>query len=163
MPQNGRNTPAQRPGGALATREAVTAAFVQLVNQVPDAPEGDITDILGPILAAANWEDLNSVDNLPSSKTMVGHEVRVNSIAKKVSEKDTLTGYYLLCEGIDLDTGYRGRFTAGGEQAVAVLSQLHVLGALPAKVKFTAVTLTSGNEAINCKVLDTYPGATIDG
>lgn len=158
------NTPAKGNRNTDAARvQAVTAAFVQLVNQVPDAPEGDITDLLGPILAAKSWEELNTLDNLPSSKTMIDHDVRVNSIAKKVSEKDTLTGYYLLCDGIDLTTGYRGRFTAGGEQAVAVLSQLHVLRALPAKVRFLGVEVSSGNTAVNCKVVETYPGQTIDG
>lgn len=161
MPQS--NSPAPVPGGFdLAKREAIKARFIELVNQVPDAPEGDIADLLGPILAAKSWEELTPLDNLPSSKTMVGHEVRVDAIAKKVSEKDTMTGYYLLCEGVDFGSGYVGRFTAGGEQAVAVLSQLHVLGALPAKVRFDEIDVTSGNKAINCKVLDTYPRSTID-
>ena len=159
---NGKSM-APRPGGQdLARREQVTAAFVQLVNQVPDAPEGDITDLLGPILAAKSWEELNTLDNLPSSKTMLGHTVRVDAIAKKVSEKDTLTGYYLLCEGIDTTTGYKGRFTAGGEQAVAVLSQLHVLGALPALVEFVGVEVDSGNTAVNCKVRDILKARTVD-
>jgi len=157
------NTPAKSNGNTgLARKEAVTAAFVQLVNQVPDAPEGDITDLLGPILAAASWEELNTLDNLPSSKTMVGHEVRIDTAAKKVSEKDTMTGYYLLCEGVDFESGYKGRFTLGGEQAVAVVSKLYVLRALPAKVKFVEVPVTSGNTAINCQVLETYPNRTVD-
>lgn len=163
MPRNNTPVPANG-GGHLAKREAVVAQFVQLVNQVPDAPEGDITDLLGPILAAQDWEDLNMADALPSSKTLVGHEIRVDSIAKKVSDKESITGYYLLCDGIDFTTGETDlRFTAGGAQAVAVLSQLYVLRSLPAKVRFDAVDAGAGNTAINCKVLDTYPGATIDG
>ena len=162
MPRS--NTPAKSPDSALDVKRAeLVAAFVQLVNRVPDAPDGDITDLLGPILAAQDWEELNQSDKLPSSKTMIGHDIRVNTIAKKVSDKNSLTGYYLLCEGIDFATGYVGRFTVGGAQAVAVLSQLHVLGKLPAKVRFDEVPNEKGEgPAINCRVLDIYENAVID-
>lgn len=158
-------TPARKGSTELDRRRAVTEAFVDLVNQVPDAPEGDITDLLGPILAAASWEDLQRQDGLPSSKMLAQthSKVRVDMIAKKVSEKDSLTGYYLLCDGVNLATGEAFRFTAGGGQAVAVLSRLYVLGALPAYVEFTPVSTTSGNDAINAVVLGRDPSIVIDG
>jgi hypothetical protein len=141
---------------------AVVQSFIQLVNQVPEADAGDITDLLGPILAAATWEELNQADALPSSKTLVDKELRLESIARKVSDKPSLTGYYLFCEGIDLTTGEKLRWTAGCAQAVAVMSQLHVLRELPAKIVYKAVATDGEGDAINCKVLDVYHGARID-
>lgn len=157
--------PARRTAGTeVSTRDQVIEKFVNLVNLVPDAPAGDITDLLGPILAAATWEDLQNTEGIPSSKSLAkaGHKIRVDDIAKKVSDKTSLTGYYLLCNGVDIDSGEVVRFTAGGAQAVAVLSQLHVLRALPAFVQFIAVGLLDGNEAINAVVLGSNPGRTID-
>ncbi len=142
------------PPNGVAQREAVVAAFVQLVNRVPDEPAGDVTDLLGPILAATTWDGLNTTDKLPSSKTLVGRELRLEQIGKKVTDKQSLTGYYLFARGVDLETGEPIRWTAGGGQAVAVMSQLHVLRELPAKIRYNAVDLDDGNQAVNCQVLD---------
>lgn len=149
----------------IAKREAIAEQFVQLVLMVPEADPGDITDLLGPILAAQTWEDLQNEDGLPSSKTLAaaGHKIRVDEIHRKISDKDSLTGSYLLCDGSDLDTGEVIRFTAGGSQAVATLSQLHVLKSLPAYVQFVGVPMADGNTAVNCKVLGVIPSNTIDG
>lgn len=155
---------APRKGAQVDRRTAVITQFVDLVNQVPDAPEGDITDLLGPLLAAKSWEDLQQSEGIPSSKALAQThtKVRVDMIAKKVSDKDSLTGYYLLCDAVNLTTGEQFRFTAGGEQAVVVLSQLYVLKALPAYVEFVAVATTSGNDAINAVVLGRDPSTVID-
>lgn len=146
---------------ALEKRQQTLAAFVALVNLVPDAPEGDVTDLLGPILAAQSWEDLAKDTTLPSSKTLTDIPIRLESIAKRVSDKESITGYYLICDGFNMDTGESLRFTAGGGEAVAKMAQLHVLHELPAKIKFVPVQLPDGNIAINCKVLDVFR-TTID-
>ncbi len=157
--------PARTKGSeVLLSRDRITERFVALVNQVPEAAAGDITDLLGPILAAASWEELQNTETVPSSKSLAvrGDKIRVMDIARKVSDKTSITGYYLMCNGVNLDTGEALRFTAGGSQAVAVLSQLHVLGALPAFVQFIEVALADGNTAVNCKVLGVDPGRIVD-
>lgn len=157
--------PARRaPAGEVDTRQRITEQFVALVNQVPEAAAGDITDLLGPIMAAASWEELQNTETVPSSKTLAVHgdKIKVLDIARKVSDKTSITGYYLMCNGVNIDTGEAIRFTAGGSQAVAVLSQLHVLRALPAFVQFVEVALPDGNTAINCKVLGVDPGRIVD-
>lgn len=150
-------------GSTLARREAVIEAFTDLVLQVPEADAGDIADLLGPILDAQGWEQLGEQGSLPSSKTLVGVQLRVDSLSRKPSDNPTRTGFYLLAEGARLDTGEVLRFTAGGEQAVAVLSKLHQLKALPAFVRFDSVSTRSGNDAINCTVLGRDPSRIIDG
>ena len=143
-------------GTTLAERERITGAFIALVTQVPDEPDGDVADLLGPILAAKSWEELNTVSTLPSSKTLVGRELRLERVTKKVSDKQSITGYYLFCRGYDMATGEELRWTAGGGQAVAVMSQLHCLGELPAKIRYDAVDVGEGNTAVNCRVLDVF-------
>ena len=149
-------TPAPVNESMLAKRQAVLAQFIALVNQIPDAPEGDVTDLLGPILAAQSWEDLAKDTTLPSSKTLVDVPIKLKAIAKRVSDKDSVTGYYLICDGQRLDTLEDFRFTAGGGEAVAKMAQLHVLRELPARIVFKAVEIEGVGVAINCKVLDVY-------
>lgn len=161
MPKD--NTAVASATEAMIEKRARTlAAFVALVNMIPDAPEGDVTDLLGPILAAQSWEELAKDTTLPSSKTLVDVPIRVEAIAKRVSDKDSITGYYLICDGFNMDTGEALRFTAGGGEAVAKLAQLHVLHELPAKIAFKAVEIDGVGTAINCKVLDVFR-TTIDG
>lgn len=146
--------PARKPAqdAIPVSRAAILDAFTSLVLSVPEAPEGDIADLLGPIVNATDWEHLNPLDKLPSSKDLVGHSLRVESIRRVVSDKDSLTGFYFLASGNDINTGEVLKFTAGGEQSMAVLAKLHTLGNLPAVVKFTPVSTRSGNDAINCTV-----------
>lgn len=157
--------PARRaPAGQVDTRQQITEQFVALVNQVPEAAAGDITDLLGPIMAAASWEELRNSEEVPSSKSLAarGDKIRVDSIARKVSDKTSITGYYLMCDGVNIDTGDVLRFTAGGSQAVAVLSKLYTLRQLPAYVQFVEVPLADGNTAVNCKVLGVDPSRIVD-
>lgn len=153
---------APRQDNTLARREATMEAFTALVLTVPEAEAGDIADLLGPILAALDWEELNNVSTLPSSKTLTGRQLRVDSIARKPGDKPSATGFYLLCEGFDISTGEELRFTAGGGHAVAVLSKLHALRALPAYVQFDVAVTTTNQEAINCTVLGRDPSKIID-
>lgn len=147
----------------LARRAAIREAFVALVNTVPVAEDGDIADLLGPIIGAATWEELADQDLMESSKTLVGKRIVVESVARAVSDHESLTGFYLQCEGVYPETGESIRFTAGGEHVVATLSKLYVLGALPAEVLFVQTETRSGNDAINCKVVDKMPSRTVEG
>lgn len=135
-----------------ATRGAIIDAFKQLVFQVPEAPEGDITDILGGIIAADNLQALDRPDKLLASKDLVDVPLRVEDLKRAPSNKDSLTGFYLRVYGTRLDTGEMFWHTAGGEQAVAFLSKLYVLGSLPAHIVYRSVDVGDGNKAINAKL-----------
>lgn len=158
-----RKAVAPKQGPTLARRAATLEAFAQLVNMVPEAPDGDIADLLGPILAADNWEQLTETDEPLSSKTLLNRRLVVNEISRKTSDHQSLTGFFLICEAHDPKTGEAIRFSAGGEHAVAVLSKLYVLGALPALVEFAAAETRSGNDAINCLVHDTMSPTIVNG
>ena len=145
-----------------ARRDQARGEFVALVNQVPDSPPGDVADLLGPILAAGSWEDLDSTGGLPSSKTLIDVPLRLESITKSVSDKDTLSGYFLMCDGVNMDTGEPIRWSAGGAQAVAVMAKLYVLRSLPAKIVYKAVEIPGVGTAVNCRVLDVFT-TVVDG
>lgn len=147
----------------LARRQATLEAFAQLVTQVPEAADGDIADLLGSIINADSWEDLSGDEEPMSSKTLLGKRVIVQEISRKTSDHQSLTGFFLICEGWFPDSGEAIRFSCGGEQSVAVLSKLYVLGALPAIIEFRAVETRSGNDAINCVVHDTMSPTIVNG
>lgn len=146
----------------LANRETIMAEFTALVMSVPEAPEGDVADIIGPILGAASLDDFQRPAKLPSSKELVGIPLRLETVERCLSDKPTRTGYYLMCQGARLDTGEVLRWTAGGEQTLAVQARLHSLHMLPAYITYVAASTRSGNDAINCQVNGTGQSETID-
>ena len=146
----------------LANREMIMAEFTALVMSVPEAPEGDVADLIGPILGASSLDDFQRPSKLPASKDLVGIPLRLDGIARCLSDKPTRTGYYLICEGTRLDTGEVIRWTAGGEQSLAVQARLYTLGMLPAYITYMASSTRSGNDAINCQVNGTAQSETID-
>lgn len=146
----------------LAQRAAIMEQFTQLVLAIPEAPEGDVADIIGRVMTAQNLDDLQADNSLDASKDLLGVRLRIDTLLRARSDKPTRTGYYLRCSGARLDTGEMLTFTAGGEQSMAVLGQVFALRLLPVYVQFEAAPTRSGNDAINCKVLGTAASNTID-
>lgn len=135
----------QRPTGMAAL-----AQFAELVTQVPVAEDGDGSDIIARILEADNVEDLAEDDGLPSSKDLAPFAPHVHSVSRRPSDHPSSTGFYLIVEGFTTH-GEPVRFSAGGEQTVAMLAKLHTLGAFPCQVSFEKVTTKSGREAVNAR------------
>lgn len=149
-----------KPGEVVQrmTGQAAIAAFANLVTQVPEATDDDGTGIIGRILEANDVSDLMAEDGLPSSQDLAGKTLRVFSIARRPSDNPSMTGFYLIVEAEEVSTHKEYRHSAGGEQAVAMLSKLHVLGAFPATVRYDEVTTKGGKTAINCKVIEANSG-----
>jgi hypothetical protein len=123
-------------------RAAVETASRALLDLVPDAPDDDGSAILGRILDADNWEDLSTQSKLPAGKDLVGRELQVLSIVKRVSElepEDDGTGlrldHYLVVESIDTRHGEVIRWQTSAPALVLPLCKLHSWGKLPAVVK----------------------------
>lgn len=136
----------QRPTGLAAIGQ-----FSELVTQVPLAEDGDGTELIARILEAESLEDLAEDDGLPSSKDLAPFTCRVLSIARRQSDNPSMTGFYLIVDGVNTANGEVLRFSAGGEQTVAVLAKLHQLGALPCEVTFTEAQTKGGRTAINAR------------
>lgn len=155
------NQPARRDQ-TLATREETIAQFAALVLSIPEAPEGDIADLIADVLNAQTLDDFQRPAKLPASKDLVGIPLRLDKVERYLSDKPSLTGYYLMCHGARLDTGEVIRWTSGGEQSLAVQARLHHLGMLPAFVTYIASATRSGNDAINCRVDGSAASDVID-
>lgn len=155
--------PQDKPGAPAAnlTRANVEDVFVQLLMSIPEAPEGDVLDVIAPILAAETWEDLQDVPGVLSSKSLAGIQLRVTGLTRKSSDYESITSSYLMCEGARLDTGETITFAAGGDQSLAVLAKLYSLGALPAYIRFDPVKTRKGNDALNCIVLGRDPAPVV--
>lgn len=144
-----------KPDGQVAVRrtpEQTIAVFAELVTAVPELESDGLESIIDQILEATELEDFNMDDGLPSSKDLVNQLIRVDQIHRRASDNPTRTGFYLICDGFRGEGGGSIRFTAGGEQAVAVLSRLHQLGKFPAVIQFVEVALKNQFTAINCQV-----------
>jgi hypothetical protein len=135
----------QRPTGMAALTQ-----FSELVTQVPVAPEGDSMDIVARILEADTVEELAEDDGLPSSKDLAPFAPYIHAVTRRPSDHPSNTGFYLICDGA-LPNGEVVRFSAGGEQTVAVLAKLHQLGAYPIQVSFEKVTTKGGQTALNAR------------
>lgn len=135
----------QKPSGMAAV-----AAFQELVTVVPVADDGDSMDIVARVLNATSVEELAEDDGLPSSKDLAPFAPYVTGVTRRASDHPSNTGFYLICDGA-LPSGEPVRFSAGGEQTVALLAKLHQLGAYPIQVSFEKVTTKGGRTAINAR------------
>lgn len=137
----------QRPTGMAAI-----AQFQELVLTVPEAEDGDGLDIIARVLSAGSVEELATDDGLPSSKDLAPFSVYVEKITRRPSDHPSNTGFYLIVDGVT-PQGEPLRFSAGGEQTIAMLAKLHALGALPIQVAFETVTTKGQRTAVNCRPL----------
>lgn len=135
----------QRPTGMAAL-----AQFSELVTQVPVAEDGDGMDIVARVLEADSVEELAEDDGLPSSKDLAPFAPYITSVSRRPSDHPSSTGFYLICEGAYPD-GRPVRFSAGGEQTVAMLAKLHQLGAYPIQVSFELAQTRGGKTAVNAR------------
>lgn len=151
--------PAGTPGPAVmvpADRDAVVAQAIALIEEVPEAPESDGTEILDAILNAASWEQLNQSGKLPAAEDMAGRMLRVTGVWRRPSDlADSLFPHYLVVESIDTHTGELCRWQTSSASPTLVLAKLVKFGKLPAVVKITmADKLTArGFRPANIEVL----------
>lgn len=136
----------QRPTGL-----AMLSQFSELVTQVPVAADDDGSGIIARILEADTVDALAEDDGLPSSKDLAPFTVMVQQVTRRPSDHPSNTGFYLIVDGVITSTGQVIKFSAGGEQTVAMLAKLHQLGALPCQVQFTKATTKGGREAVNAR------------
>lgn len=132
------------------TGMAALAAFSELVTLVPVAEDSDGTEIIARVLKAATVEDLAEDDGLPSSKDLAPFAPYIQGVTRRPSDHPSNTGFYLIVDAVTQD-GEPIKFSAGGEQTVAMLAKLHALAAYPIQVAFEVVTTKSGREAVNAR------------
>lgn len=109
--------------GELATPESINEYLSRIVEKLPDQDEGDAYGILAQIINAESLEDLDSPWQSAGMKAYDGYAVEIRSIKKMPSDIPGGLDWYLLCEGIVMETG---EYKAFSTSASAVLAQLLV-------------------------------------
>jgi hypothetical protein len=126
----------------VADPAAIFDAAVALIEDIPEAPDGDGLGIIGALLDADDWEDLNRDAHLPNGKDVAGQRLRVSSLARRLSDlgADDGTGgvrlpHYLVIDSVNIDTGEVVRWQTSAPALVVPLAKLHRWGRLPAIVQ----------------------------
>jgi hypothetical protein len=109
--------------GEVADVDSINAYLSRIVESLPDQDEGDVYGILAQIINSETLEDLDSPWQSAGMKAYDGYAVEIRSIKKMPSDIPGGLDWYLLCEGIILETGEYKAFSTG---ASAVLAQLLV-------------------------------------
>jgi hypothetical protein len=110
--------------GELATPDSINAYLSRIVEQLPDQDEGDAYGILAQIINSEGIDDIDSPWQSAGMKKYNGYAVEIRSIKKMPSEIPGGLAWYLLCEGIVMESGEYKAFTTS---ASAVLAQLLVV------------------------------------
>lgn len=109
--------------GEIATPDSINEYLSRIVEKLPDQDEGDAYGILAQIINSDGLEDLDSPWQSAGMKQYDGYAVEIRSIKKMPSDIPGGLDWYLLCEGVVLETG---EYKAFSTSASAVLAQLLV-------------------------------------
>lgn len=109
--------------GELATPDSINEYLSRIVEKLPDQDEGDAYGILAQIINSEGLDDLDSPWQSAGMKQYDGYAVEIRSIKKMPSDIPGGLDWYLLCEGVVLETG---EYKAFSTSASAVLAQLLV-------------------------------------
>lgn len=126
---------AATPGTELAIpySQEVANIFASMVAGIPELDDEDASErIVLQLLAATDVTDLNAPWDSATAEDLAGKRLRIDTIARQPSDFQDGLGVYLVCKGLNLDTGEKLVFTTGAVSIVAQLVRAHFLGGLPA-------------------------------
>jgi hypothetical protein len=137
---DGNETVPARAGDPKSTSiAAVTDMALALSGAIPDAVDDDGSGIIGRLLEADSWEDLNSEAGLPNGKDVAGRRLITQAIAKRqsdlVADEDSSgikLPFYLVIDAVDERTGEAVRWQTSAPALVVPLMKLHLWAKLPA-------------------------------
>lgn len=129
----------------LEAAPGVKEAFLALVDAVPEAGGDAYSRIVAQILAAESVDDLDAPWQANSLRLMLNRPIRVDTIRRMPSDFTEGLGFFLVLDGVELDTGERITATTGSVAIVAQLVRAHSLGELPLTVIARASSRPSAN------------------
>lgn len=122
----------------------VTDMALAMLAGVPEAADDDGAGIIGRLLDADNWEELNQESKLPNGQDVAGVKMAVQAIAKRASDlaaDETGTGiqlgWYLMIDAVRTGHGDQLRWQTSAPGLMVPLMKLHQWGKLPAVVEVT--------------------------
>lgn len=110
-----------RKTGEVATSDSVNAHLTRILESVPTQDEGDATGILAQIINATSVEELDSPWQSAGLSKYINYAVRITSIKRIESDYADGLGWFLLCEGVVMETGEYKAFTTSSAAAMAML------------------------------------------
>lgn len=123
------------PGTELAIpySQELTSIFAQMVAGIPELDDEDASErIILQLLAASDVSELNAPWDSASAEDLAGKRIRIDTITRQQSDFTDGLQVYLVCKGLNLETGEKLVFTTGAISIVAQLVRAHFLGGLPA-------------------------------
>lgn len=144
-----------------ANRADVQEAAEALIMQLPELPDSDGMGIYAAMLNAEDWEDLGVQSKLPAGKDLVGVEMKIVDVYRKISDlEDTeedstgvkLSHFLVIDALIENDTkDLRWQTSAAG--LAFPITKLAVWGKLPAKITIQESDKTRrGFKPLNVKI-----------
>lgn len=129
MPKNESTAIAVRESGALAQ-------FYEVLNQLPGLEEDPTPRMIQLMLNAESPAEWESVFRSKGLKESSGKRFRIHGArASESTFEESLTGWFLVCDVTDLETGERDVLTVGGDIAMAQVLNLVKTGNLPFDVQ----------------------------
>ena len=128
-------TPAAGTDVAVVS-QATMALFAQMAVGIPEADDSEAYEsIVTQLLSADGVDALNAPWDANKSEQLAGKRLKLEQITRRASDFGEGLGIYLVCKGVNLDSGERFTITIGSVSVVAQLARIHHLDALPAIVE----------------------------
>lgn len=124
-----------KPGTDLAPVPALSPGlaqqFADMAMMVPDET-GDANDnIVGAILAAEHWDDLDAPWESSGAEKLAGKRLLIHTIMRRPSDYRDGLGVFLVAHYTDTESGEAGVFTSSSVSIVAQLVRAYAAGWLP--------------------------------
>lgn len=131
--------------GEVATESSINEYLLRIVAKLPAPEDGDMTGILAQIINAEDVLDLDSPWQSAGMGKYNGHAIEIRNIKVLESNYPGGLGWYLLCEGIVLETGEYKAFSTSSASVMAQLLVAWDRSMFPLKVYVRIATKASKN------------------
>lgn len=146
--------------GEVANADSINAYLTAILEQLPMQDEGDVTGILAQIINAESILELDSPWQSAGMGRYNGYALEIRSIKRLESDFPGGLGWYLLCEGVIMETG---EYKAFSTSAVAVMAQLLIAwnrGFFPYQV-YVRIATKPTKKGFYPMHLETYRGGAL--
>jgi len=108
------------------------ALFASMAVNIPEADDGAAYEnIVLQLLQATDVDGLNAPWDTSDAEKIAGHRIKIESIMRRPSDFNAGLGLYLVCKGVNMDTGEAFTWSTGSVSVVAQLARAHFLSAFP--------------------------------
>ena len=115
----------------LEDAPGVREAFLALVEEIPEATDDAYARIVRQLINAEHPSELNSPWEANTLRDRIGRPIRVDSLRRMPSDFEAGLGFFLVVQGMDMQTEEQITATTGSVAIVAQLARLQSMRALP--------------------------------